>query len=90
MVYFINSFFEGDIFKKGDIFKRVVISRAYGDLCSQKSFQTLWKIKSGYHLEEFGIATHLIDSYNPSKPHSNSPVQCRKLEKNIVIYIDII
>ena len=30
VVYFTDSFFEGDLFKKGDIFKWVVISRAYG------------------------------------------------------------
>ena len=30
MVYFTNSFFEGDLFKKGGIFKRVVISRSFG------------------------------------------------------------
>ena len=30
VVYFNNSFFEGNLFKKGEIFKRVVISRAYG------------------------------------------------------------
>ena len=30
--YFTNSFFEGDLFKKGDIFKRVVFSRVYGNL----------------------------------------------------------
>ena len=32
IVNFANSFFEGDLFKKGDIFKRVVISGAYGIL----------------------------------------------------------
>ena len=31
VVFFTNSFFEGDLFKKGDIFKRVVISRVYGN-----------------------------------------------------------
>ena len=30
VVYFTNSFFEGDLFKKGDLIKRVVISRAHG------------------------------------------------------------
>ena len=30
VVYSTNSFFEGDLFKKGYIFKSVVISRAYG------------------------------------------------------------
>ena len=52
VVYFTNSFFEGDLFKKGDIFKRVVISRAYGSYSCHYEYQTM------YYLEQKAMANH--------------------------------
>ena len=41
MVYFTIKFFEGGLFEKGDLFKRVFISRAYGISIRMSSIEQL-------------------------------------------------